>query len=236
MLVYFLDGEELVVGGRAVEGVAVATAAMEALLAGPAPGFEADLGWFTAVPEGTALNGIVIADGTATVDLSAEFESGGGTLSVTARVAQVVFTLTQFPTVDEVDFEIDGVAVDWLTGEGFAGQDLSRSDFLVIDLARAPMPIILVESPYVGEEVDSTFTIAGLSNTFEANVRYQVTDPDGLIVIDDFTTATAGSGTWGTFEVTVDLPTFDRDGVASVLVFEDSAEDGSPSTSSKSPS
>ncbi|MCB0996933.1 MAG: GerMN domain-containing protein [Acidimicrobiales bacterium] len=231
VLVYFLDGETLVVGGRTTTTAAVGADAIEALLAGPAAGFEADMGWHTEIPEGTELLGLDIADGTATVDLSSEFESGGGTLSVTARVAQLVFTLTQFPTVDTVDVWIDGEAVEYLTGEGFEAEDLSREDFLVQDLANAPMPIILVESPYVGEEAPRPLTISGLSNTFEATVRYQVTDVDGEIVLDGFTTASAGTGTWGTFEIVLDqpdLPAFTREGVASVIVFEDSAEDGRP--------
>lgn len=231
VLVYFLDGEQLVVGGRTALTEAVASEAIRELLDGPAEGFEQDLGWMSAIPDGTTLNGINVEDGTATIDLSSEFESGGGTLSVTARVAQVVFTLTQFPTVDSVDFQIDGQAVDFLTGEGFQAQGLTRDDFLVQSFARAPMPLILVESPYVGEEIDLPLVISGLSNTFEANVRYQITDTDGLIVVDSFTTATAGSGTWGTFEIVIDetdLPPFDREGVASVIVFEDDARDGSP--------
>jgi spore germination protein GerM len=98
---------------------AVATAAMNALLAGPTP--EEQATWpaiSTAIPAGTTLNGITVANGVAKVDLSPEFESGGGTFSVTARLAQVVYTLTQFPTVDAVEFYIDGVKVEMFSGEG----------------------------------------------------------------------------------------------------------------------
>lgn len=230
VLVYFLSGEQLVVGGRQTQTEAVAADAMVALLAGPV-GLENDLGWTSAIPDGTTLHGIVIEEGTATVDLSPEFESGGGSLSVTSRVAQVVFTLTQFPMVDEVDIEIDGVAAEAIAGEGFPGQDLSRDDFLVPDFAGSPAPLILVESPFTGETPEAPeLVIAGLSNTFEANVQFEVTDTDGVIVHEGFTTATAGTGTWGTFEVVLDLgdeiPAFDREGMASVFVFELSPRDG----------
>lgn len=98
---------------------AVATAALDALLAGPTA--QEQTTWpaiSTAIPAGTKLNGVTVADGIAKVDLSSEFESGGGTFSVTARLAQVVYTLDQFPTVDAVEFYIDGVKVEMFSGEG----------------------------------------------------------------------------------------------------------------------
>jgi len=98
---------------------AVATAAMNALLEGPTPQEQAT--WpaiGTAIPAGTKLLGLSVADGVAKVDLSEEFESGGGTFGVTARLAQVVYTLTQFPTVQAVEFYIEGVRVEMFSSEG----------------------------------------------------------------------------------------------------------------------
>jgi germination protein M len=98
---------------------AVATATMKLLLAGPTDAEKAT--WpaiSTAVPAGSELLGITVADGVATVDLSREFESGAGTFSVTARLAQVVYTLTQFPTVDAVEFYIEGERSEVFSSEG----------------------------------------------------------------------------------------------------------------------
>jgi spore germination protein GerM len=98
---------------------AVATASMNELLAGPTPQEVAT--WpaiSSAIPSGTKLLGVTVAGGVAKVDLSKEFESGGGTFSVTARLAQVVYTLEQFPTVDAVEFYIEGVRVEMFSGEG----------------------------------------------------------------------------------------------------------------------
>lgn len=98
---------------------AVATAAMSALLAGPTPQEQAT--WpaiGTAIPAGTKLLGLSVANGVARVDLSKEFESGGGTFSVTARLAQVVYTLTQFPTIQSVEFYIEGARVETFSSEG----------------------------------------------------------------------------------------------------------------------
>jgi germination protein M len=111
-------GETLGVAVREVpETVAVARAALEELLAGPTAQRPRS-GLATEIPEGTRLNDVAVADGVATVDLSPEFESGGGSLSMQLRVAQVVYTLTRFPSVESVAFMIDGQPVEAIGGEG----------------------------------------------------------------------------------------------------------------------
>ncbi|MCB1002664.1 MAG: GerMN domain-containing protein [Acidimicrobiales bacterium] len=217
--VYFARDEAVATAGRTVATPAVARGALDALLEGPTAD-EAGIGMTSEIPEATELLGVDVADGTATVDLSAAFESGGGSLSMQLRVAQVVFTLTQFPTVDEVDVHLDGDAVEAIGGEGVPADGLTRADFENVT------PLILVEAPVPGATVSSPVELSGTANTFEANVRYTITGADGTVLADGFTTATAGTGTWGTFSVEVDLegrPT----GTGTVTAFEESAEDGS---------
>ena len=117
--VYFIRGEKLGVGARQAEGEAVARAAVEALLAGPSDE-ERDAGLTTEIPDGTELLDLAVADGTATVDLSGAFDDGGGSASMQARVAQVVATLTQFPSIERVAFRLDGEPVTAIGGEGVA--------------------------------------------------------------------------------------------------------------------
>lgn len=115
---WLVQGDGIVAVTRdvpAVEGIGAET--VRALLAGPTPG-EAASGLATAIPPETRLLGLSIADGTATVDLSSEFESGGGSASVTLRLAQVVCTLDGFATVDRVRFHLDGEDVQVFSGEG----------------------------------------------------------------------------------------------------------------------
>ena len=77
------------------ETQAVGRAALEELLKGPTPE-EAAAGFGTEIPDGTALLGLEIDDdGVATVDLSSEFASGGGSLTMFVRLAQAVHT--RFP-------------------------------------------------------------------------------------------------------------------------------------------
>ncbi len=217
--VFFARDEHIATGGRLVEGPAVARGAMEALLAGPSA-LERDLGMSSEAPAGTRLLDIDIANGLATVDLSREFESGGGSLSMPTRVAQVVYTLTQYDTVDRVTIRLDGKEVDAIGGEGVPAKNLTRADF------RDNTPLILVESPAPGAEVRSPLRVSGTSNTFEATIEWLVTDWDGRIVKEGFTTATAGTGTWGTFAFEVDLAGL-APGRITLVVFESSPKDGS---------
>ena len=218
---YFLRGEDVApVSRSAAGGVEPIEAALEALLAGPTED-EGQAGLGSAIPAGTQLLGVAVADGVARVDLSAEYGSGGGSLSMFTRIAQIVFTATQFDGVDGVEFLMDGEVLEALGGEGvILDGPQTRADW------EEQAPAILVESPLPFEAVTSPITVTGSANTFEATFQLVITDGDGLIIHDDFVTATSGSGTRGTFEVTVDVEV-PRAGVGSIIVFEESAEDGS---------
>ena len=215
--------EQLGAGGRS-SGSRVAMDpgdAMNALLEGP-DDLEAEIGMTTAIPAETELFSVEVSDGLAVVDLSSDFNATSGTLGETLAISQVVFTLTDFDSIDGVSFRIDGEDVDAIGSHGSdVSEPLTRDDFN--DSVR---PLILLESPTPGAEITDEVVIAGEANTFEATVQYAVTDGDGLIVAEGFTTATAGNGTWGTFEETVTFEV-ETPGVGAVIVWEESAEDGS---------
>lgn len=117
---------------RAVDSPMVATNAIRALIEGPTSD-EMDTELSSSIPADTLLLGLTIEDGLATIDLSREFEVGGGSFNILSRLAQVVYTLTQFPTVDEVLFHIDGEPVEGFSGEGVVlGDPVSRSDYETI--------------------------------------------------------------------------------------------------------
>jgi germination protein M len=196
--VWFADAEGLFVSYRTQERTPrVGTAALEALLEGP-DSFEDDYGLSSAVPEGTQLLDLKIADGIARVDLTSEFESGGGSASMQMRLAQVVYTITQFPTVKGVFFSLDGDPIDILGGEGIIiDHPLTRGDYA--DL----LPTILVTSPTLGQEVGSPVLVRGSANVFEANVSVQILDENGEVIAETFTTATCGTGCRGTYRVSV---------------------------------
>jgi hypothetical protein len=135
---------------------------------------------------------LTIADGKAHVS--------GGTLSPGAT-AQVVYTLTQFPTVKSVD--------------GKRRRDVEQF-----------VPAILVEHPTPDEPVTSPLRVTGNANTFEATFEYDLKGAGGRVLHHDFVTATSGSGTRGTFDFSVPFAVAsESDGT--LVVYERSAADGS---------
>lgn len=195
--VYFLrDGKVWPVQREAV-GVAVGAQALQELSRGPTEQESADLGFSSVLPEGASFQ-VVTADGVAEVGSSIELSE--------KALAQVVYTLTQFPSVGSVEIQ---------------GKTYARADFE--DLT----PAILVESPLPFAEVTSPLRATGTANTFEATFSYELTDTDGLIVDENFVTATSGTGTRGTFDLTTEPFTVPFDGIGSLIVFERSAKDGS---------
>ena len=121
--IYLVKGELLEKVTRRVPKVpGIGRQAMEALLAGPTSG-ESAAGVTTAIPAGTRLLGLVVEAGTATVDLSPAYESGGGTLGLTLRLAQVACTLDQFQTVHGVRFAMAGRPVRVFSGDGIVLED-----------------------------------------------------------------------------------------------------------------
>lgn len=178
------------------------------------------MGLFTAIPSGTKLLGLDFAAGVATVDLSSEFGGGGGSLSLSARVAQVVYTLTQFPTAQTVAFRIDGKAGTEIGGQMILSSPQARSDWETMT------PAILLESPLPGDTLMNPFEITGTANTFEAVFRVALIDVSGAQLHDDSVMATSGTGTRGTFAQTINFGGA-KHGLGTLKVYEPSAKDGS---------
>ena len=191
--VYFLRDGKVWPAQREVTGGAESAAIAELLL-GPIEQEESELGLETSVPEDLESPQITIADGVARVELAAGLPH--------EALAQIVYTLTQFPTVERVETQ---------------ERIVTRDDFEELT------PAILVESPLSFEDVTSPLRVTGTANTFEANFQYELADSDGQIIAENFVTATSGTGTRGTFEFTVP---FEFEGDGTLIVFESSAKDG----------
>ena len=221
--VWFATTDGLFVSQRTHEATPrVGTAALQDLLAGPTDA-ERRAGVITAIPEGTRLLGLVITEATAFVDLSSEFESGGGSFSMTTRLAQVACTLDQFPTVEGVAFMLDGELVDVFSGEGIVLEHaVACRDYEEL------LPAILVERPQTGQRVGNPVTVAGTANVFEANVTVVVLDSRGHEVGRTFTTATCGTGCRGRFRVTVPYEVTEEQRGTILVQDDDAAGTGTP--------
>ncbi len=137
---------------------------------------------------------VSIAGGTATVGLDAATQD---------QAAEVVYTLTQYSTVERVD-------VGGRTG-------LTRDHF------PSSIPPIFVESPAAGAEVGPTFHVSGTASVFEATLVIQLVR-DGTVIAKHPVTASEGAPGRGTFDTTMTA----TPGELTVSAFSASAADGTP--------
>ena len=190
---------------------AVATAAVKSLLSGPTP-MESQRGITSRVPAGTQLLGLTVDNGVATVDLSSEFDGGGGADAVQTRLAQVVYTLTQFPSVKGVSIRIEG--------EGDSNV-LNRADYVQL------LPAIWLDRPAWGAAIGNPAHVTGSADVFEAAFRVSILDGTGKVLGDQQVMATCGTGCRGTFDASVPY-TIGKAQYGTIRVYEPSAQDGSP--------
>jgi hypothetical protein len=104
--VYFVQGEQLASVPRSAS---TPLDAVRRLVGGPTRS-ETARGFRTYVPAGTPVRSVAVAGGTATVDLGRRFASGSDA-SLTARLAQLVRTVSGFPGVSRLQLLIDGKKV-----------------------------------------------------------------------------------------------------------------------------
>jgi hypothetical protein len=199
-------------------GVADIETALAALLDGVSAA-ESDMGLSSTIPEGTRLLGVEVEDGVAAIDLSGEFESGGGSLSILGRVAQLVYTATRFDGVDAVVFLIEGTRVDVLGGEGLILEDPQTREGY-----RDLLPGILLEEPIWGQAIGGQMSVSGLAMVDSELISYTVIDADGFIVAEGLIPSTPGE--WSEFSAIVEISAGAVAGTGSIVVFE-TAEDGS---------
>lgn len=106
------------------------TSMLRELLAGPTTAEQRhDL--ISLLPDEVELHRVSVHDGTAVIDLGQAFRfSSLGREGLLARLQQLVYSATEFPTVDAVQVLIDGRNVDYLGPEGiYIGEPLTRASF-----------------------------------------------------------------------------------------------------------
>jgi spore germination protein GerM len=110
---------------KSVKSDRVLEIAFEHLLAGPE-----DSRYTTTIPEGTKLLGLEVAEDGIHINLSRNFVSGGGSASMSSRLAQVIYTATSTNQGDRVWINVEGKPLENLGEEGIVvNQPMTRQDF-----------------------------------------------------------------------------------------------------------
>ncbi len=110
---------------KSVKSERILETAFEYLLAQPT-----DTKYTTAIPEGTKLLGIEVKPDGIHLNFSQEFTSGGGSASMSSRLAQVIYTATSSDSGDRVWINVEGKPLKYLGEEGIiVSQPMTRKDF-----------------------------------------------------------------------------------------------------------
>ena len=197
---YFLrDGKVAPVAVHVPHTEAVATAALAALADGPPESYASE------IPAGQSFGAVRIGAGTATVTVPDALSE-----PTEAAAAQIVFTLTRFPTVSAVELRLeDGTVVLPRS---------TRADY------PDETPPILVESPLPGAGVSSPLRVSGSASVFEATVRLELVR-DGKTVAATTATAAEGAPSRGAFDA--ELP-FTGTGDATLVAYSPNVGEGPP--------
>ena len=126
IVLYFVNKEGYLTAEKRVipKTPGVARAAMNELIKGPT----AQSGLYASIPPGTRLKDIKIEDGLATVDFTESIQSKhpGGSAGESLTIGSIVNTLTQFPSVQEVQILVEGRVVETLAGHLDISKPLER--------------------------------------------------------------------------------------------------------------
>ena len=167
---WFTRGEKVFLTHRTRPPTAATSRlALTELIAGPS-GLESAAGVGNAIPRDTTFT-VSVSGGVATVGISGGFYDASG-VRARLRHAQVVYTLTQFPTVSRVAFQKDGKPF---------GAPLARADFADV------VPSIIVTSPGIGQRVSGTVTVTGMADVYESSVYVRLLDAAGKEIATAYT-------------------------------------------------
>jgi len=160
-------------------------------LANPLTDTEKAAGLMNGVPEGeNFVKSLKIDNGTATLDVTRPFE----TRETPMQVAQVVYTLTQFPDISKVKFLVEGQD-NGATGVPPIGRD---------GVGRY-LPDVLVDSPWPTMKSPHAVKVSGDLDPRFSSLEYRLEDPFGTEIAKGSITAKFGTGR-KKFDTTIEVP------------------------------
>src|SRR2546422_7875791 len=138
-----------------------------------------------------------------------------------ARRAGGVYAVTRCPPDEGGARGVGGEPVTVFSGEGIVlDRPQTRHDYE--DL----LAVIAGAAPGFDQEVASPVKVSGLANVFEANVSVEVLDQNGDVIAHDFTTASCGTGCWGSFSLALAYHVDERQPGTIVVHDDDAAGSG----------
>lgn len=104
---------------------AILEGALKSLLEGPT-----NKTFATTIPQGTQLRKVSLEADGVHIDLSKQFTTGGGSASMTGRLAQILYTASSLDPSTKVWISVEGKPLEYLGGEGVeVEQPLTRENF-----------------------------------------------------------------------------------------------------------
>lgn len=199
----------------------VATRAIEELISG-------DIlteGALRPLPDHAELIDISIKDGLATLNFTESvLDMAAGSSMEAQSLSAIANTLTEFPTIDRVDFMVNGskeAAGDWWGHVGIYGREFDRS------LSNVQEPVIWIENPSQNQIISDSIRISGSSIVFEATTGFTLEDSKGNILAQDNLPIEDIDGLRMLFDASYDIKTPASD-TGKLSVYGYSGKDGSP--------
>lgn len=177
-------------------------------------------------PSDTKVLDITIEKGLATVDFSKEVlhNSNVGSTGEALGIQSVVNTLTEFPNIEKVAFQVEGSAEgpvrDWWGHIGLYDQPFTR------DLSRVYEPAIWVTHPSESQVVGIPLLIKGSARVYEGTVQIRLSDNSGTVLAESTATASEGPPGRGDFETSLKFNP-PSEGKGTLEVYWVSPKDGS---------
>ncbi len=154
-------------------------------------------------PPGTKVLDINIENGIATVNFSREVLSNAnvGSTGEALGIQSVVNTLTEFPNIEKVAFQVEGSsegpARDWWGHIGLYDQPFSR------DLSKVYEPAIWITHPSRNQVVGVPLLVKGSARVQEGHVKIRLLDSSGNVLAEGTVTASAAAPERGSFETSL---------------------------------
>ncbi len=178
---------------------AVAKAVLEELLKNDAK----TEGAFVSFREDQKILGVDIENGVATVNLSPEYllqDQLGN--AETYSILAMVNTLTEFPSIEEVKFLVNGEKAQ--VG-GLAS--IKVQEKLVRDLSLVLEPEIWINTPEDGAVLSGDkVRVEGSAMVFEKTLHYKLEDKDGNVLVEDFLTMSEKLSVRDVFDFEIEIP------------------------------